>query len=175
MPQDTLSVLPCQKNLLITFFDLLKFAVSCRNKPSREIFDFIHQYYQLADEAIYQAGGRVIKFIGDGGLAIFEEEDSDKGIMALMSLKKKVDLWLKGNWSACSLNVKCHFGEVTFGDLGGPHTTRVDVIGENVNICATLASGGFSLSPQAFRRLSPSSRKFFKKYTPPIVYHPVKA
>jgi len=175
MPQNTPSVAPCQKNLLIAFFDLSKYAVSCRNKPSREIFDFLNQYYHWVDESVHQAEGRVIKFIGDGGLAVFSEEHSEKGIMALMALKRKVDGWLKGDWSACSMNVKCHFGEAILGEIGGTHTARTDVMGENVNICARLGTGGVVLSPQAFRRLSPPNRKFFKKFTPPIVYHPVHA
>ncbi len=77
MPQNTPSVTPCQKNLLITFFDLSKYAVSCRNKPSREVFDFLNHYYQLVDETVQKAEGMVIKFIGDGGLAVFGEEHSE--------------------------------------------------------------------------------------------------
>ncbi len=174
MTRNPSSIPPSQKNLLIAFFDLSKYSVSCRNKPSREIFDFLNQYCRLVDEAVHQGHGLLIKFIGDGGLAVFEEEHAEEGIMALMSLKRKVDEWLKGSWSACAMNVKCHFGEVTFGGLGGPHSTRPDVIGENVNICAMLGSGGFTLSPQAFRRLGPANRKNFKKYAPPMVYHPAK-
>ncbi|MBU0934792.1 MAG: hypothetical protein KKC64_04185, partial [Spirochaetes bacterium] len=52
-----------------------------------------------------------------------------------------------------------------------------DIIGETVNIAATMGSGGQNshrnrliLSPEAFRSLGPELRKKFHKFTEPIVY-----
>lgn len=56
------------------------------------------------------------------------------------------------------------------GKAGG--LAQLDVIGETVNVCATLPHQGVTLSPQAFRRLRPEHRKMFHRHTPPITYRP---
>jgi len=47
---------------------------------------------------------------------------------------------------------------------------RFDVFGHAVNIAALLTSDGLALTPQVFRRLTPQTRRHFKKHTPPISY-----
>jgi hypothetical protein len=47
-------------------------------------------------------------------------------------------------------------------------------LGEAVNIASMLGRGEHRgrlvISPQVFRKLSPETRKSFRKFTPPIVY-----
>lgn len=90
--------------------------------------------------------------------------------MALMQLKKDVDAWFRARGVDSGLHVNLHFGEVTMGKLGS--IDRLDVIGETVNVAATLPHQGVTLSPQAFRCLSAEHRKAFHKHTPPVTYHP---
>jgi hypothetical protein len=47
------------------------------------------------------------------------------------------------------------------------------VIGNEVNVAATLPARTVSLSTEAFRRLENGKRGGFKKHTPPVVYIPV--
>jgi hypothetical protein len=48
------------------------------------------------------------------------------------------------------------------------------VVGDSVNIAATLDrgrnQGKFIISPQVFRKLRPETRKYFHKFTPPVIY-----
>ncbi|MBV8083184.1 MAG: hypothetical protein JO247_00065 [Chloroflexi bacterium] len=70
------------------------------------------------------------------------------------------------------LHVNAHFGEVTLGPMG--RERRLDVIGQTVNVTATLGSKDFALSQQAFRCLTPEHRRLFHKFTPPVLYLPAK-
>ncbi len=67
--------------------------------------------------------------------------------------------------------MKAHFGDAIAGPFGADG--HYDVIGNEVNIAATLPARTVSLSADAFRRLDEEARRAFKKHTAPAVYIPV--
>ncbi len=159
-----------EADLLISFFDLTNFVKISGERTSPELFGLLSEFYELAGDIIEAAGGKVIKFIGDAGLAIFPEAMADNGVLALMELKMRSEAFFASRKVNTRLIVKIHFGSAACGPLGVSGDKRLDVIGESVNTAATLASKGFAISPQAFRKLSAETRKRFRKHTPPIVY-----
>lgn len=162
-----------QENLLVTFTDWQNFIAFSKSRSSGEIFAALNEFYILADKHVSSYGGLPIKYIGDASMAVFKEKDADRGIMCMFEFKKKIDKWFRDKGFHCSLYVNCHVGDVTIGPMGAKGFEKIDVIGQTVNVCATLSKRGFAMSPQAFRSLSAESRKHFKKFTPPITYHPV--
>jgi class 3 adenylate cyclase len=124
----------------------------------------------MTEDAVGAAGGLVVKFMGDAALVVFPEDLADQGIMALLDLKADIDRWLQDRPIGNSLHVNVHFGETMIGRMG--RAGHLDVIGETVNIAATLGSRGFGLSQQAFRCLSPEHRRLFHRFTPPALYLP---
>jgi adenylate cyclase len=161
---------PVTTNVLVAFCDQYRFMVNTRGRPSAEVFAELNDFYRLTEEAVDTAGGLVIKFMGDAALIVFSEELADPGIMALLALHDRAEAWFHERRIDSGLHVNAHFGEVTMGRMGS--IDRLDVIGETVNICATLSHRGFALTPQAFRCLTPEHRKRFHKFTPPVTYHP---
>ena len=161
---------PTQTRVLVAFVDLVRWFQNTHGRPSAEIFSEIDDFYRMVDLAVEDAGGIVIKYAGDAVLLVFPEDLADQGIMTLMELKRDVDAWLRRIGRDSGMHVNLHFGEVTMGKLGS--VDHLDVIGETVNVCATLPHQGVTLSPQAFRCLTPEHRKAFHRHTPPITYHP---
>jgi class 3 adenylate cyclase len=161
---------PVQANVLVALCDCSRFMRRARGRPSAELFADLEDFYLRIDDAVGAAGGLVAKFMGDAALVVFPEELADRGIMALLDLKADVDRWLQDRPIGDSLHVNVHFGEVTIGRMG--RAGNLDVIGETVNIAATLGSRGFGLSQQAFRCLSPEHRRSFRRLTPPVLYLP---
>lgn len=162
---------PQDVEVLISCFDWARFHGFSRRHSSREVFDALDAFYRTSEALIYAAQGCVIKFLGDAGLAFFPGDRADTGVLTLLSLKESVDRWMRSREIDSFLHVNCHYGMVTLGAMGGPETRRLDLIGDNVNLCFALEHKGFTITPQAFRRLGPDTRKRFKKFTPPIVYH----
>jgi len=160
-------------NLLVSFFDLSWFSIFSQNKPIRYIFDFLAEYYEFVGDIIEQSGGRVVKFIGDGALVVFPEENLDSGVQALMTLREEGDKWLEERESPCRHMIKAHFGPVICGPVGSKSEKRFDVFGHTVNLTFIMKSSGLAITPQVFRQLDPDTRKLFKKHTPPITYIPV--
>jgi adenylate cyclase len=161
-------------DLLVAFADLSQFASVTRRLGDRAA-DVLDGYYEIVGERLVAAGGRVVKFIGDAALVVFPEARADEAVNALLDLKAEVDGWFSAQGLDCRLTVKAHVGRVVAGPYGARGDKRFDVIGEAVNVAATLEARGFAISPQAFRRLAPATRRLFKKHTPPITYIPVEA
>ncbi len=130
----------------------------------------VDSYYKRVAARITAGGGRVVKFMGDGALAVFPEDGVDAGVNALLALKEGIDAWMSSLGWECRLTARAHVGTVIAGPFGGIGDKRFDVIGREVNTAATLDHSGLSLSVAAFRKLSPALRTRFKKYTAPITY-----
>jgi class 3 adenylate cyclase len=161
---------PIQANVIVAMCDCSRFMQSSKGRTSAELFADLNDFYCLTDDAMQAAGGLVVKFMGDAALVIFPEDLADQGIMALLDLKASVDRWLQDRPIGQSLQVNIHFGEVTLGRMG--RAGHLDLIGETVNIAATLGARSFGLSQQAFRCLTPEHRKLFHRFTPPVLYLP---
>ena len=152
--------------LLVAFADLTRFAAQSLRVSDVELAAMMDAVYQRVSSRIEEAGGRVVKFIGDAALIVFSEADADRGVGALLDLKEDIDAFMTDNDWECRLNIKAHFGTV----IAGPYAGRFDVLGKNVNAAAMLDSPGVALSVEAFRKLSADTRKRFKKHTPPVTY-----
>jgi class 3 adenylate cyclase len=155
--------------LLVAFLDLTRFTVQSERSTDEEIAAVLDAYYEQVALAVREAGGTVVKFIGDAALVVFPADGVDRGVLGLLSLKASVDaLMVRRGWP-CRLIAKVHFGTVVAGPFGAAER-RYDVIGRLVNTAALLESSGVSLSVEAFRKLGAEMRSRFKKHTPPITY-----
>jgi adenylate cyclase len=135
-----------------------------------ELADVLDEYFALATDTVEKGGGRIVKFIGDGILAVFPPQSADSGVLGLLALKPAADQFFQRRRWDCRLIVRVHFGTVVAGPLGPGDHQRFDVVGREVNIAARLDSTGVALSAEAFRQLGPEVRQRFKKHTPPITY-----
>ena len=157
-------------SMLVAFIDLTGYAMQSTRVADDELAEVVDGYYETVGTMITDAGGRVVKFIGDGVLVVFAADDADRGVAALMALKEAVDRYLEGRGWPCRLLVKAHVGPVIAGPYGARGDKRFDVIGKTVNTAAMLDAMGVALSAEAFRKLSPQMRQRFKKHTWPTTY-----
>ena len=128
------------------------------------------RYYGRVASAVEAAGGRLVKFVGDGALCVFEPAVVDAAVDMLLRLKDDVDRFFSEQGWECRAHVKAHFGSVVAGEFGVGATRRFDVLGRNVNTAAILTGSGLTLSTEAFRKLGPELRRRFKKHTAPVTY-----
>jgi len=156
-----------KRRLLIAFIDLAGFARDAERTADDRLAALLDRYYERIGDAVAQAGGTLVKLIGDGALMVFPPERADDTVRALLELRDAIPaLFATDGWHS-GLVVKVHAGDVARG------AKRFDVIGGEVNIAARLPTRGFALSAEAFRALSPEGRKQFKKHTLPVTYLPI--
>lgn len=159
-----------EQSLLVSFFDFSRMAEWASTEQDAAVAAFMQQFYCLAADTLESAGGTVVKFIGDAGLAVFPKDNAERGIFALCELSRSGRELAARHGFETYLNVNVHFGPVLTGTFGPEGRGRYDVIGKTVNIAARLGRRGVTLSQQAFRCLSPEGRKRFDKQVPPISY-----
>lgn len=157
-------------SLLVAFADLTRFGAQSQRVSDVDLADVLDAYYERLAAVVEAAGGRLVKFIGDGAVVVFDEDGVDRGVQALLDLKESVDSFMGAKGWECRLAIKAHFGTTVAGPFGSAGGKRFDVIGKTVNTAAMLDSTGVTLSVAAFRKLSPELRRRFKKHTPPITY-----
>lgn len=154
----------------VAFFDLSRIAEWRSPEQDRRVAGLFQELYALAARHVEPAGGRIVKCMGDAGLAVFPVASAEAAILALCSLAADARSCAVRAGLDAYLNVNVHVGPVLAGSFGPPGGQRFDVIGKTVNVAARLGRRGVTLSPQAFRCLSPSARGRFEKLTPPVTY-----
>jgi class 3 adenylate cyclase len=173
VPGAVSSALPadCETQILgVAFFDLSRMAEWSSSDDDTRIATFLQAFYQLASQRLEPAGVRIVKLMGDAGLAVFPKESAEEAIFALAALADEVRAHAVECGIDAYLNVNVHVGSVLAGSFGPPGQERFDVIGKVVNIAARLGRRGLTLSEQAFRCLSPEGRQRFQKIVLPTTY-----
>ena len=159
-----------ETSLLVAFVDLTRFASQSHRVGDLELADGLDAYYEQVGAAVQSAGGRVVKFLGDGVLIAFAEDQVDRAVEMLLALKDTVDRSMTERGWECRLVAKAHFGTAVAGPFGLAGAKHQDVIGKVVNTAVTLESSGVTLSVTAFRKLGPELWRRFKKHTAPLTY-----
>jgi class 3 adenylate cyclase len=161
---------PTERELLVGFYDLVGYMRYAEKAEPPRLLDLMAGYFALTGRILTEAGGRLIKAMGDAGLAAFPAELVDAGVLAFQSVQRNGDEWLARQGYKTHAVVKLHLGPVAIGRVGSPGEEILDVYGMTVNIAAQLPSTGLAMTPAVFRRLAPATRQLFKKHTPQISY-----
>ena len=131
----------------ILICDLRGFTSISEMWPRDDVIAWLNDYFDAVSEPIVRHGGEILKFIGDGMLAIFPLADPEAGVklmkavaegqVAMEEVNRKRAL--KG-LEALAFGVGVHVGDVMYGNIGS--RTRLDftVIGPAVNVAARLES-----------------------------------
>ncbi|HSI87019.1 MAG: adenylate/guanylate cyclase domain-containing protein [Candidatus Methylacidiphilales bacterium] len=157
---------------LVACCDLTAYVRYAKSVPESEIFTMLSGYYELVGDIVGGAGGKVIKFMGDAALIYYPENAVDAGVISLLKLQENGDKYLEDKGIVCRHHIRAHFGEIVIGELGVRNDKRLDILGSTVNAMFMLKATGFAITPEVFRKLSPETRKSFKKHTPPVTYIP---
>ena len=113
-----------------------------------EIIPFLNDYAEASIDAIHEAGGDVLKLIGDGVLAMFTGEDLAVVRRAALRAEHQFRLnmdKLNARRSAekrpvTTAYVGLHVGEVLYGNIGSEDRLDFTVVGPAVNEVSRIAS-----------------------------------
>src|SRR3954447_17218535 len=129
----------------IMICDLRDFTKISDNWPRDDVIDLLNDYFDAMSEPIARHGGEILKFIGDGLLAIFplSEPNACANLLHAVTEARQAMAALNQRNSATSrapLNygIGVHVGDVMYGNIGS--TSRLDftVIGPAVNMASRL-------------------------------------
>ena len=122
-------------------------AISEKMEPG-EIIPFLNDYAQASIDAIHDAGGEVMKLIGDGVLAMFTHENMAIAKRAALHAENRfrhnmdvVNARRSGEGRpVTTAHVGLHIGEVFYGNIGSDDRLDFTVVGPAVNEVSRIAS-----------------------------------
>ena len=143
-------------NAVIWFADLRGFTALSDLRPTDEVIAALNQFFDALGGAVEGHGGQILKFMGDGLLAIFPVEDAAfrhyacrQALEAALAAHASVDKLNSGRAATGApilrFNVGLHVGVVVYGNIGS--ATRLDftAIGPAVNLTVRIESLGGKL------------------------------
>ena len=137
----------------VLFTDIRGFTTISERLSVVEIAALLNTYLQRACEPIIAAGGKIVKFIGDGIMAVFPHTDGDpRERQALRAIQTGLGLsivahhfrnWVHAQYAdrglpEFAIGVGIHTGEVTLCQVGTAGQEDFTAIGDTVNIASRL-------------------------------------
>lgn len=137
----------------VLFSDIRNFTSIAEKLGSSEVAELLTQYFERTSEPVLRHGGRHLKFIGDGLMAVFADQGSGSPLPAArraVSAALGVALathqfrgWLQQRFAdrglpPFAIGVGLHCGEVTICRLGSTQVKETTPIGDTVNTAARL-------------------------------------
>lgn len=134
---------------VVMMTDMRDFTAKSAAWSEEELLKALGQYFEVTVGAVHAHGGDVLKFLGDGLLAVFPIEDPS---MALEGCKAALAAALDARDALAGLNTKraaegdepidfgtaLHLGQVTYGNIGSPDRLDFTVIGQMVNVASRI-------------------------------------
>jgi adenylate cyclase len=136
-------------NAVVMFSDLRGFTDKSNRWSDRELLDALDGYFEVVVDAVQRHQGDVLKFLGDGILAVFPVEDETtigascaSALEAAFEAREKLQMLNQAREAAgqepIDFGTALHVGEVTYGNVGSPDRLDFTVIGETVNLASRL-------------------------------------
>lgn len=148
-----------QRTITICFWDIRGFSKLCEILKAHPVLiaDFLREYCEISARTIFEHGGLLDKFIGDGVMALFgvlnHKEDEGKSdalsaVRAALALRPRfnnlVERWME-QWTlytphAIEIGLGCgiHTGEALVGNVGTDFRDQFTALGPHVNFAARI-------------------------------------
>jgi adenylate cyclase len=136
--------------------DMRGFTPLADTVPPRSLIDLLNRYFDCQVPAILAHGGEVLKFIGDGLLAIFPtaggDADASEVCARALTAAREARTQIAGLARATGIDVETknpdgvrfglalHLGEVLYGNIGGGNRLDFTCIGPAINLAARIES-----------------------------------
>jgi adenylate cyclase len=132
----------------ILFADMRDFTGLTAHLPEEAATALVNEYYDCIVPAIEEREGEVLKFMGDGILAIFRTGESGdiEACMRAFGAARAAQLRVAGrsekrdNASHFDVGIALHFGNAAYGNVGSGARLDYTVIGRDVNLASRIAN-----------------------------------
>lgn len=136
-----------RKKVTLLFSDIRDFTSLAEELPPEEVLKLLNEYFTEMIEVIFNYGGTLDKFIGDGMMVEFGAPLEDKlqelhavlaAIHMQLHLDKLCDKWEKEGKKRLSMGIGIHTGLAVIGNIGSELRMEYTAIGDSVNVASRL-------------------------------------
>lgn len=131
----------------VLFADLVGFSRLAEMVTPEELIEMLRAFHHRMERAVFEHGGTLDKFLGDGVMATFGTprtgpDDAANALRCARAMLTAVDAWNTRREAAgfpvVRLSVGVHFGPVVMGDVGSERRLEFAVVGDTVNVASRL-------------------------------------
>jgi adenylate cyclase len=152
----------------VLFADIRDFTTLSEKMKPEKVVEILNHYFTHFTEIIFDHGGTLDKFLGDGVMAVFgapvsKGNDAENSVRAAQAIQRLVAELNRDaaarEWPEIRVGVGVNTGIVTAGNIGSPKRIDYTVIGDTVNtasrLMASASSGKIIISQHTAAELSP--------------------
>jgi adenylate cyclase len=153
----------------ILFADIRGFTRMSEKMQPQEVVELLNEYFTLMTDLIFENGGTLDKYLGDGIMALFgapiaKADDASRAVKTAVEMQQALAR-LNANWEArgrrsWTMGLGVNTGPVTAGNIGSAKRMDYTVIGDSVNLssrlCANAAGAQILISESTFQQLDGS-------------------
>ncbi len=135
------------QDVAVLFTDIVGFTKYAERTTPEGVMGLLRNYHSLVETAVFQNGGTLDKYLGDGAMATFGTpeagpDDAQNALNAAKQILHETDKLnaqrTRDGLEAVRVSVGLHFGTVTLGDVGSARRLEFTVIGDTVNVASRL-------------------------------------
>lgn len=133
---------------VLWYADIRGFTPTSDSAPGPVIIDLLNDVFETLTAALRSHGGQVLKFMGDGMLAIFSFAEADRAqtcrraldaaLEAMQALRLRNQARAAAGQPVAAVDLALHLGEVLYGNVGAIDRLDFTVIGPAVNEVARI-------------------------------------
>jgi adenylate cyclase len=150
----------------ILFADIREFTRLAERLPPQKIVELLNEYFSEMTDLIFNNGGTLDKYLGDGIMALFgapwpRADDAERAVKTAGEMQRALTA-LNRQWQArgqepLQMGLGINTGQVTAGNIGSSKRMDYTVIGDAVNLasrlCAHAAGGQILISESTFKEI----------------------
>ncbi|NLO72679.1 MAG: adenylate/guanylate cyclase domain-containing protein, partial [candidate division WS1 bacterium] len=130
----------------VLFSDLQDFTKFCHSTAPEKVVERINKYFSVASEVMRKHGGTILKFIGDGVMAVFgdpvpQPDHARRALEAAVEFVQRMQVLAEQAGDAewvMHVRVGLHTGELVAGDVGSEQLLEYTVMGDTVSTASRL-------------------------------------
>ncbi len=133
---------------VLWYADIRSFTAIADTTPGAEVIELLDEIFETLTASLRSRGGQVLKFLGDGMLAIFPFDDVtreetcrralDGAADAMRAVDRLSAARRRAGKPAAAVDLALHLGEVLYGNVGAIDRLDFTVIGPAVNEVARI-------------------------------------
>jgi len=146
---DNLRLGAVKRDCTVLFSDLRGFTSFSEKLPAERVIDVVNCYLNEMTEAILNAGGTLIAYMGDGIMAVFgapleQDDHADRALAATSEMLNvrlpRFNAWLveQGHEHSFVMGVGVNSGPVMAGNIGSERRVEYTALGDTTNTASRL-------------------------------------
>src|SRR5207237_10781115 len=129
------------KEMTILFTDIRSCASLCEKMTYQQVFDFVNSYYEQVSPIIRTFKGFIVKYMGNGIMAVFPNR-ADDALQAAITKQRCVAEYnehrVKKGDPPIQIGVGLHTGHMMVGVVGEVDRMQGDAMSDQVNLACRL-------------------------------------